>query len=110
MKMISKKLMLNNVEYIVRARNKSELDKAVQFLYNCDEPEMAQLESRVMAPEMEVPAEPAIETVVTEPVKPQAPKRSNAPKAPNAPKRSNAPKAPKKDNKTVNLGGMGKSE
>lgn len=99
--MISTRLMLNNVEYIVRAKNKAELDKAVQFLYNCDEPEMALLESQLDAPE--VPAEPAIETRVEEPK--QAPKRSNAPKAPKAPaKRKPA------DSKTVNLGGMGKSE
>ena len=109
--MISTKLMLNNVEYIVRARNKAELDKAVQFLYNCDEPQMAELEaglqSRLGDLEEAIEAEPAIATVVTEPVKPAAPKAPNAPKRSNAPK---APKAPKVDNKTVNLGGMGKSE
>ena len=112
--MISAKHTINNVEYIVRARNKSELDKAVQFLYECSEFEMAQLEatlnknfdqllqdidegkvvlpSRVDAPEQVVQAEPA------------APKRSNAPKAPKA------PSAPKKDNKTVDLGKIGKGK
>lgn len=117
--MISAKHTINNVEYIVRARNKAELDKAVQFLYECSEFEMAQLEetlnknfdqllqdidegkvvlpSRVDAPEQEVKAEPAIE-------KPVAPKRSNAPKAPKA------PSAPKKDNKTVDLGKIGKGK
>ena len=119
--MISTKLNINSVEYIVRARNKSELDKAVQFLYECNEHQMAELEeglnkkfdqllqdvedgkvvlpSRVDAPEQEVQAEPAI-------AKPVAPKRSNAPKTP----RAKTPTAQKKDNKTVNLGGMGKSE
>jgi hypothetical protein len=117
--MISQKLNINQVEYIVRAKNKAELDKAVQFLYECNEHQMAQLEeglnkdfdqllqdveagkvvleSRIEGEE-EVKAEPAIEKVV----KPVAPKRSNAPKTPKA------PSAPKGDNKTVNLGGMGK--
>lgn len=125
--MISQKLNINQVEYIVRAKNKAELDKAVQFLYECNEHQMAQLEeglnkdfdqllqdveegkvilpSRVEAPEQEVQAEPATEKAV----KPVAPKRSNAPKAPNVPKtpRAKTPTA-QKDNKTVNLGGMGK--
>jgi len=99
--MISKKLQLNNVEYIVRANNKQELDKAVQFLYECNEPEMAQLET---------PMEVQLEIITEEePAKPQAPKRSNAPKAPGAPKQA-PKKTVKTSNKTVNLGGMGKSE
>lgn len=135
--MISAKHIINNVEYIVRAKNKTELNKAVEFLYACNEYQMAQLEeglnkdfdqllqdidegkvvlpSRVDAPEEEVaPVEQMphlaslagpietnkkIETKPTNTTKP-------APKTP----RAKTPTAQKKDNKTVNLGGMGKSE
>lgn len=105
--MISQKHLINNVEYIVRARNKAELDKAVQFLYECNEYEMAQLEEelninfdkllveRLGDPTEEVQAEPAIETPVEEPKPVAKPKRTVT---------------PKKDNKTVDLGKIGKGK
>lgn len=106
--MISQKHIINEVEYIVRAKNKASLDKAVEFLYQCNEYEMAQLEEelnidfdkllveRLGDPTEEVKEEPAIETPVEE-AKPK-------------PVRKKGPNYIKKDSKTVNLGGMGKSE
>ena len=111
--MISTKLNINEVEYIVRAKNKSELDKAVEFLYDCHEHKMAILESklnqeldnilvsRLGEPEEPITAEPAIETLElrSEPKKP-------APKTP----RAKTPTAQRKDNKTVDLGKIGKGK
>ena len=111
--MISTKLNINDVEYIVRAKNKAELDKAVEFLYDCHEHKMAILESklnqeldnilvsRLGEPEEPITAEPAIETLElrSEPKKP-------APKTP----RAKTPTAQRKDNKTVDLGKIGKGK
>lgn len=111
--MISQKHTLNNVEYIVRARNKAELEKAVEFLYDCHEHSMAILESKLNQeldnilvsqfgePEEPITAEPAIETLElrSEPKKP-------APKTP----RAKTPSVQKKDNKTVDLGKIGKGK
>lgn len=106
--MISQKHTINNVEYIVRARTKTELDKAVKFLYDCSEYEMAQLEeelnvdldkllvSRLGEPTEEIQSEPAIEKPVVKP----------APKTP----RAKTPTAQKKDSKTVDLGRIGKAK
>lgn len=126
--MISAKHIINNVEYIVRARNKSELDKAVQFLYECSEWEMAQLEqqlnkdfdqvlqdidegklvlpSRVDAPEQEVQAEPALPKVVQSTEKQTPPLK----KAPAKSKTAGKTMAKPVDNKTVDLGKIGKGK
>lgn len=111
--MISTKLNINEVEYIVRAKNKAELDKAVEFLYDCHEHKMAILESklnqeldnvlvsRLGEPEEPITAEPAIETPVEMP-KPAPVKKTPVKKAP--------VKAKPVDNKTVDLGKIGKGK
>ena len=111
--MISKKLNLNNVEYIVRARTLVQLNDAIERLYNCD-PEISRLseelnqsldnvlESRLGEPEDTITAEPAIQTLElrSEPKKP-------APKTP----RAKTPTAQKKtDPSIVDLGNIGKTK
>ena len=124
--MISAKHIINNVEYIVRAKNKTELNKAVEFLYSCNEHQMALLEeglnrdfdqllqdveegkvvlpSRVDAPEEEVKAEPAMPHLASlaGPIetKPKVETKNTKPTKPT--------NTPKKDNKTVDLGKIGK--
>ena len=110
--MISKKLNLNNVEYIVRARTLVQLNDAIERLYNCD-PEISRLseelnqsldnvlESRLGEPEDTITAEPAIETPAVKPI-------LNKPvtKKPVAKK----PAAKKTDPSIVDLGNIGKAK
>lgn len=120
--MISTKLNINNVEYIVRAKNKSELDKAVEFLYDCHEHKMAVLESklsqeldnvlvsRLGEPEEPIAAEPAIETPVELPKIVQSTEKQTPPLKKSPAKSKNAGKTMAKpvDNKSVDLGKIGK--
>ena len=118
--MISKKINLNDVEYIVRARTLVQLNDAIERIYNCD-PEISRLsnelnqkldnvlESRLSQPEETtdvseerffagaIKSEPAIEKPVAK--KPQ-------PKKPVAKK----PIAKKTDSSIVDLGNIGKSK
>ena len=106
--MISKKINLNDVEYIVRARTLVQLNDAIERIYNCD-PEISRLsdelnqkldnvlESRLGEPESAITAEPAIEKPVAK--KPQ-------PKKPVAKK----PVAKKTDPSIVDLGNIGKTK
>lgn len=109
--MISTKLNINQVEYIVRAKNKAELDKAVQFLYECQEHKMAQLEEGLnkafdqLLTDIDEGKVVLTEPIADEEVMPEPPKPTTPPK----PKAKPAAKKPTpKDTKTVNLGGMGK--
>ena len=132
--MISTRLMLNNVEYIVRAKNKAELNKAVDFLYSCNEINMAELEASkdeeliiqltnlantLAESNQEVVEEPKEskfqerlaeeKAKLAEEPKPVLSKKA-APKAKPAPKQTPKRSTPPKDTKNVNLGGMGKPE
>lgn len=124
--MISRKLTIDSVEYIVRAKTLAQLDQACQQLENCKEVEgleeelnreFDQLLSRIEDGELIIPSQPAIE--ITAEIKSEskfqerlAEEKAKLTKKPSTPKPKPAPKTPTKrqptDNKTVNLGGMGK--
>ena len=122
--MISTKLNINDVEYIVRAKNKAELDKAVEFLYDCHEHKMAILESklsqeldnilvsRLGEPDEPITAEPAIETPVEMPKISVSTDKQTPPlkKAPAKSKTAGQTSAKRVDNKTVDLGKIGKGK
>ena len=131
--MISQKHTINNVEYIVRARTKTELDKAVKFLYDCNEYEMAQLEEelnvaldKLLVERLGEPqdvteerffagtkdAKPAIETPVEMPKMSTSTEKQTPPlkKSPAKSKTAGQTSAKRVDNKTVDLGRIGKGK